>query len=152
MNENANSKLKSYICILQRVILDGSFELKLHAFLLTSPLKWLFFLFQKVFYSMYSTMDNKIYYSTVRGCAWNCLPKNDFKNCSSELHGSRGCVTRNCCRDNDLCNKGTSVVSSSQLSFLLILFIISCFATLNYWSQHYIEVCRDIHQLSRIGL
>ncbi|XP_048754631.1 uncharacterized protein LOC125665791 isoform X1 [Ostrea edulis] len=87
---------------------------------------------QKVFYSMYSTMDNKIYYSTVRGCAWNCLPKNDFKNCSSELHGSRGCVTRNCCRDNDLCNKGTSVVPSSQLSFLLILFIISCFATLNY--------------------
>lgn len=88
--------------------------------------------FQKVYYSMYSTMDNMVYESTVRGCAWDCLPKDDFQNCSSELHGSRGCVTRNCCRDNDLCNQGSrtnSVLMSSHLSCLFLLVLSSYFVT-----------------------
>lgn len=88
--------------------------------------------FQKVYYSMYSTMDNMVYESTVRGCAWDCLPKDDFQNCSSELHGSRGCVTRNCCRDNDLCNQGSrtnSVLTSSHLSCLFLLVLSSYFVT-----------------------
>lgn len=87
---------------------------------------------QKVYYSMYSTMDNMVYESTVRGCAWDCLPKDDFQNCSSELHGSRGCVTRNCCRDNDLCNQGSrtnSVLTSSHLSCLFLLVLSSNFVT-----------------------
>ncbi|XP_061185676.1 uncharacterized protein LOC133193760 isoform X2 [Saccostrea echinata] len=84
---------------------------------------------QKVYYSMYSTMDNRIYDSTVRGCAWNCLPKNDFKNCSSELHGSRGCVTKNCCRDSDLCNTGPRVLTSSNMLYLIVIFILWCYVT-----------------------
>lgn len=95
-----------------------------------------FITFQKVFYSMYSTMDNMVYESTVRGCAWNCLPKDDFQNCSSELHGSRGCVTRNCCRDNDLCNQGSrtnSVLTSSHLSCLFLLVLSSYFVTWKYF-------------------
>lgn len=94
--------------------------------------KFFFITFQKVYYSMYSTMDNMVYESTVRGCAWNCLPKDDFQNCSSELHGSRGCVTRNCCRDNDLCNQGSrtnSVLTSSHLSCLFLLVLSSYFVT-----------------------
>lgn len=92
--------------------------------------------FQKVYYSMYSTMDNMVYESTVRGCAWDCLPKDDFQNCSSELHGSRGCVTRNCCRDNDLCNQGSrtnSVLTSSHLSCLFLLVLSSYFVTWKYF-------------------
>ncbi|XP_062583658.1 uncharacterized protein LOC134245387 isoform X1 [Saccostrea cucullata] len=84
---------------------------------------------QKVYYSMYSTMDNRIYDSTVRGCAWNCLPKNDFENCSSELHGSRGCVTKNCCRDSDLCNTGSRVVTSSNILYLIIAVLSMCYVT-----------------------
>lgn len=81
-------------------------------------------------------MDNMVYESTVRGCAWNCLPKDDFQNCSSELHGSRGCVTRNCCRDNDLCNQGSrtnSVLTSSHLSCLFLLVLSSYFVTWKYF-------------------
>lgn len=95
-------------------------------------LSFFFITFQKVYYSMYSTMDNMVYESTVRGCAWDCLPKDDFQNCSSELHGSRGCVTRNCCRDNDLCNQGSrtnSVLTSSHLSCLFLLVLSSYFVT-----------------------
>nr|XP_022309365.1 uncharacterized protein LOC111115075 isoform X2 [Crassostrea virginica] len=87
---------------------------------------------QKVYYSMYSTMDNRIYDSTVRGCAWNCLPKNDFQNCSTELHGSRGCVVRNCCRDNDLCNEGsrTNVLATSlHFLYMFVFFLCSSHAT-----------------------
>ena len=77
-------------------------------------------------------MDNRIYDSTVRGCAWNCLPKNDFQNCSTELHGSRGCVVRNCCRDNDLCNEGSRtnvLVTSLHFLYMYVFFLFSSHAT-----------------------
>lgn len=59
---------------------------------------------QKVYYEMTSLFEQKTYMSTVRSCAIECTPQNDFANCSMERLTTRGCSRRVCCRDKDLCN------------------------------------------------
>ncbi|XP_063420569.1 uncharacterized protein LOC134705781 [Mytilus trossulus] len=77
---------------------------------------------QKVYFEMHSTFENKQLYSTVRGCAWDCSPKNDFRNCSRDLYSSRGCIEKMCCNDNDLCN-GSNIIHMTGISRILGMLI-----------------------------
>ncbi|CAG5131051.1 unnamed protein product [Candidula unifasciata] len=81
---------------------------------------------QKVFFEMESDIDDNKYRSTVRSCADECIPHNDFINCSSELRTTRGCVKRACCNDDDLCNSGDATHSQPwtvvyRIWFLLVI-------------------------------
>ncbi|KAH9513388.1 hypothetical protein Btru_034813 [Bulinus truncatus] len=65
----------------------------------------------KVVFEMYSEDDKKKYQSTVRSCADQCIPQDDFANCTDTLYHTRGCVHRVCCDDNDMCNSAPNVMS-----------------------------------------
>ncbi|KAK7010484.1 hypothetical protein BgiMline_002092 [Biomphalaria glabrata] len=62
---------------------------------------------QKVVFEMYDDKDRYTYRSTVRSCADQCLPQDDFDNCTDVLHQTRGCVQRVCCDDDDMCNSAS---------------------------------------------
>ncbi|GFR89377.1 hypothetical protein ElyMa_002541300 [Elysia marginata] len=53
---------------------------------------------------MQSDIDDARYKSTVRSCAEQCEPRDDYQNCTRDLYITRGCVRRVCCQDDDLCN------------------------------------------------
>ena len=78
--------------------------------------------FQKVYFEMHSTLYDKQFVSTVRSCAWDCVPQNDFSNCSRDLYSSRGCIEKLCCNDNDLCNNSetNNVTNCPRLMGLFI--------------------------------
>ncbi|XP_021363861.1 uncharacterized protein LOC110457086 [Mizuhopecten yessoensis] len=81
---------------------------------------------QKIFFEMYSTTDNRKYKSTVRGCAWDCLNKNDFINCTRDMFSSRGCIEKSCCTDKDLCNAAVSLTENvnTRISFIVIFSVL----------------------------
>ncbi|XP_059177472.1 uncharacterized protein LOC131956878, partial [Physella acuta] len=68
---------------------------------------------QKVVFEMLSEPNTK-YTSTVRSCADECIPQDDFlnNNCTDDIYTSRGCVQRVCCDDNDLCNTAENSFSN----------------------------------------
>ncbi|KAJ8306640.1 hypothetical protein KUTeg_017185, partial [Tegillarca granosa] len=88
---------------------------------------------QKVYFEMYSTTDHVKYFSTVRGCAWDCEYQNDFDNCTADLYSSRGCIRKLCCADADLCNS-SSPVTKKKLHLWLNL---TCILTI-YLSKYFI--------------
>ena len=97
------------------------------------------FIFQKVYFEMHSTFYDKQFYSTVRGCAWDCVPQNDFRNCSRDLYSSRGCIEKLCCNDNDLCNSSqTNHVTNCSGLFLFLTTIITGLLTNQRKSKLYI--------------
>lgn len=63
---------------------------------------------QKVYFEMQSDIDDARYKSTVRSCAEQCEPRDDYQNCTRDLYITRGCVHRVCCQDDDLCNSAPS--------------------------------------------
>ncbi|XP_041365077.1 uncharacterized protein LOC121380360 [Gigantopelta aegis] len=71
---------------------------------------------QKVYFEMYSNFDMKKYTSTVRSCAEECIPQDDFQNCTQDIFLTRGCRKKTCCANKDLCNSSSIV----QQPFVLI--------------------------------
>ena len=61
---------------------------------------------------MQSDIGDARYKSTVRSCAEQCEPQDDYKNCTKDLYITRGCVRRMCCQDEDLCNTAHSKPAS----------------------------------------
>ncbi|XP_033762521.1 uncharacterized protein LOC117344032 [Pecten maximus] len=82
---------------------------------------------QKIFFEMFSTTDNRKYKSTVRGCAWDCLDKNDFTNCTRDMFSSRGCIEKSCCADKDLCNRASSLTERTRISMFVVFSIFVIF-------------------------
>lgn len=79
---------------------------------------------QKVYYEMFYEMKaapSLLCQSTVRGCSTDCVPKNDFINCSHDLRTTRGCVRKDCCADADLCNAGSTLTSLTLLYAVLTI-------------------------------
>ena len=64
---------------------------------------------QKVYFEMQSDTDSVKYTSTVRSCAEDCVTQDDFLDCDVITYSTRGCVRRDCCRDDDLCNTGAQI-------------------------------------------
>ncbi|XP_070212270.1 uncharacterized protein [Littorina saxatilis] len=64
---------------------------------------------QKVFFQMQSDVTTTLYSSVVRSCAEQCVEQDDFFNCTDWQFTTRGCVRRNCCGDEDLCNASQPV-------------------------------------------
>ncbi|XP_060601396.1 uncharacterized protein LOC132754732 isoform X1 [Ruditapes philippinarum] len=80
---------------------------------------------QKVYFEMEEENDEgefiALHTSTVRGCSHNCIERNDFVNCTKQLKTSRGCVRKNCCDDDDLCNSANK--TSHNLIYYMILLL-----------------------------
>ena len=60
---------------------------------------------QKVYYKVFSESDNRVYESTVRSCSLGqCVPRDDFRNCTQDKLVFPGCVRKDCCQNTNLCN------------------------------------------------
>ena len=75
---------------------------------------------------MFSETEKRGYKSTVRGCSPGCTPRDDFLNCTTQLKNSRGCIRKDCCNDNDLCNgsDGKIINMTSNTANMCLLVII----------------------------
>ena len=70
---------------------------------------------------MQSDIDDARYKSTVRSCAEQCEPRDDYQNCTRDLYITRGCVRRMCCHNNDLCNSAARLTSISLAVILVFV-------------------------------
>ncbi|KAH3706146.1 hypothetical protein DPMN_065526 [Dreissena polymorpha] len=80
---------------------------------------------QKVYFEMIEETDKGtfVHSSIVRGCASRCMSRDDFENCTHQLHTSRGCVRKDCCSDNDLCNSAHPLFEIPSYFNVKIIFI-----------------------------
>ncbi|CAL1538354.1 unnamed protein product [Lymnaea stagnalis] len=83
---------------------------------------------QKVVFEMMSETEKVTYKSTVRSCADECIPQNDFNNCTIEQYTSRGCVRRVCCDDSDMCNSAPGLhAPDTYIRLIPYSVLLSCF-------------------------
>nr|KAG5688101.1 hypothetical protein BaRGS_031294 [Batillaria attramentaria] len=76
---------------------------------------------------MKSDVDTTLYMSTVRSCAEDCANQDDFDNCTDHQYTTRGCLTRMCCNDEDLCNSARPGLSIFSRWSALLLAVFASF-------------------------